>query len=293
MKNKKKSIAIIATALAATAACGALAILGGMPNPKKGIDDGLTSVSVPGEGGMTAAIQGGPKFAVQINATKTCTATISPANATDKTVLWATSDAAKVSIASATTQSGAAQTLTLRSVFNGTVAITAAAEANANAKVTFSVSVYNSVTTLEYVGVYDAAGGEVKTTFPAIAVDEGEGRCTLYQTGSASSPTVSFVFDPQVPDAGLNVPAVVFRAYGRDTSISPDLAASVGVYEYHTAASLGLAPVGHEAYFSVDVASDWAVGTKTFAIEDASKAVTLAAYVVPLSMAGSGNVQFK
>jgi len=89
------------------------------------------------------------------------------------------------------------------------------------------------------------------------------------------------------------MPFIVLRAYGRDTTVAPDLAATVGVYDYHTAASLGLTAVGHEAYFSVDLASDWAVGTKTFAIEDASKVVTLAAYVAPVSMTGTGNVQFK
>lgn len=288
--NKKKVAIISALSCVAIAAAGAFTLFGG--DIRKSIDNGIGQSSVPvvGDGGMEGLIQGGPKFQAALNQTKTCVATISPADATDKTILWTTSDPAKVTIATTTTQSGANQTITLKAIFNGTVSVTATAEANSAAKVVFTVSVYNFVTTLEYVGVQDATSGDVITAFPGKAADDIAGTSVLYQTGSASSPTVSFAYSD---NEGANQPSIILRAYGRDTAILPDLKSTSGVYVYHTAAELGLTPVGHEAYFAVSLASGWVVGAKTYTIEDASRAVTLAAYVAPASMSGSGDTQFK
>ena len=159
----------------------------------------------------------------------------------------------------------------------------------------------NFVTTLEYVGIgsgFEWSGGNmsansVATSFPARRNDNNnEDDCILYQTGSAAAPTVYFKYTKIDPAQG-SYPFIVLRAYGRDTTIAPDLAATTGVYKYKTAAQLGLTAIGHEAYFIVETASDWAAGSKTFTIEDGSKTVTLAAYVAPSSLSGTGPVVFK
>ena len=205
-------------------------------NTSEGSGSGQTSkdsTETSSNGGLKALIQGGPKFAAQVNSTKTCTATITPDNATDKTILWTTSDATKVSIATATTQSGAAQTLTLKAVFNGTITITATAEANSAAKVTFSVSVYNFVTTMTIKGfginlssalTQTAADG---TSYADLVSGYWDLNLNYGSSGnqnagnthvSLSGSTISY----QV-GTGDEVWAIL-EGKGRDTSIAPDIA---------------------------------------------------------------------
>ena len=305
MKKTAKTILsfIGGAALVAAAAGAAYGLNSGV---RKWVDDqigrvGSTDSDAPdstvtsASGALSATVSGGSVFgahgikrAVAKGATKTVTFTVSPANATDKYVIVATSDPAKVSVSATRVLSGSAVTLTLvNGEFNGTVSITAHPEALASSVVTIPVTVYNFVTTLEYVGLCNPAGDDVYS-FPGLAASDIASADVLYQTGSAAAPTVSFNYVDNEDH-----PAIILRAYGRDTSIAPDLKADLGVYKCETAASLALTAVGHEAYFMVDVASDWAVGSKTFTIEDGSKTVTLAAYVTPASMAGSGAVQFK
>ena len=90
-------------------------------------DDSEDDTQIEGEE-VNLLLKGAPKFASRaaINDTKEVTATLNNAQAAmDKRIKWESSDPAKVAVTKATTNSGEANTLTLKAYFSGTVTISA------------------------------------------------------------------------------------------------------------------------------------------------------------------------
>lgn len=109
-------------------------------------NSGSSETAVSSDGKLGIFLPTGHVFnAVKLNDTKTCIATLAPANVSDSNILWTTSDSSKVSIANATTSSGIPQTLTLVAFFDGSVTITATAEADSSITASFKVTNANFI----------------------------------------------------------------------------------------------------------------------------------------------------
>lgn len=261
---------------------------------------GSDSTSTSADGSLKAVLYGGPRFAAKAGAAKTCVATITPDAATDKTVLWSTSDPAKVALSSASTQSGGAQTLTLKAVFNGTVTVTAKAEALTSAYTTFSVTVYNSVTTMTVVGIaqdsdsncfFTTLDGISSTATPSFGLHEivpggyyasGDG---VYYSLSAANAIV-------VKKGSYNVD-VVLRLWGRDASVLPDVdERDLGGHSDESGALAGYDSSDSKCIYAVWCLADTTGASVTLSFEDASITFTTAKYVAPTAVTGGGAVRF-
>jgi hypothetical protein len=94
------------------------------------------------------------------NSTKTAVATLN-SEATDKRVKWTTADSTKVAVGSAYTNSGEAVTLTCKSIFDGSVAVTATAASDPSISCVYNCYVNNGVIFSSFcnIGIADSTYG--------------------------------------------------------------------------------------------------------------------------------------
>ena len=78
----------------------------------------------------------------------------------------------------------------------------------------------------------------------------------------------------------------VFEGKGRDTAAAPDIAAAPAGFSME-------AKDASTMYFYYYLPDTYTPGTMDITVEDATVSLTTVAYVAPVSMAGTGNVQFK
>jgi len=342
MKKTAKTILSFIGGVALVAAAAG-AVYGLNSGVRKWVDDqigrgGSTDSDAPdstvtsASGALSATVSGGSVFgangirrAVSAGATKTVTFTVSPANATDKYVIVATSDASKVSISSTKVLSGTAVTLTLvAGEFNGAVNITAHPEALASSVVTIPVTVYNFLKSASVIGVH--AVDETGVFEDNFFLDSGAASAQfadpfLYASlsgaaGSAQTFTANYLSG--------NFTGFVVEFAPRDLSILPSLIDDMTIAGLSAKASSALSSAGMGLYFVTgqaaasgtallqnsigtsytlktncvyafyDVAAATAAGMISKFLEDASFSLTTAAYVAPSGLAGDvGGVQFK
>lgn len=256
-----------------------------------GGSSGQGSSSQSNDGSIAAEIRGGPKFAANVGATKTVVFTITPSTASDPYVIVATAAPTKVTVSATRVKSGAAVTLTLASIFNGTVAITAHPEALPASVVTVNVSVYNFVTTLNFgeYGVSDkaapASDADAIDVFESDEPDEYfSGKSSIVSRNASDQLSYTLgASDGYYLYATMN-------AYGRDTTIMPDISTVPSGYF-----KLSTNTTSHCIEYAKLIASTGvsAAATLTWAIENATLIRTAIAYTAPASLAADNtSVQY-
>lgn len=134
-KRKARNLGGLVGCLAVTALVGC-GLYYGNSGARSYIDGGSSSSAgqatsvTNSDGTMAIVLPKGPYFAASAGATLSLTATLTPADVTDKRIAWASSDSAKVSFAAASTVSGGIATAKLVAVFTGSVTVTATAFAD-------------------------------------------------------------------------------------------------------------------------------------------------------------------
>lgn len=251
-----------------------------------------TSESISGSTGLNVLLPQGRLFAnADVGAIKSVTATLSPANVTNKKIVWLSSDETKVSVVSKYTQSGAANTLKLVAYFTGNVTITASSAAFTSVKTTFTVSFENFIKTAALKGFYADGDGAIISNgsefsdccngYGAVASDGSVG----YHVGNAVDCYAGWVVE-------LN--GAVQSSFSVPTSVGGFEVSSVfgdetGVYGTYLSSVIVL--VDLTAKIGEDTASDAQTYSLAFGRAPALTVKTFL-YVAPTSMSGGAAVVF-
>jgi hypothetical protein len=218
---------------------------GGSSSDSSSTDNSSSSASSSTTvGQFRVDFRNGPQFGVKRAATvgevMPATATLLPANATDKNVLWTSSDITKVTVTTATVLSGVPNSLKLVAIYSGTVTVTLKAEADNSITSTFAVTCYNQLVAETYYGSNYAgtlAGGSQGNAGP---VNYVSGAAKEYVGVTASqldpqatpAPTASnFVYNvtnnAYYLGASLPYLDIEFQVYGYDTTRYPSFCDSL------------------------------------------------------------------
>lgn len=186
-----------------------------------------------------------PMFAATVGETLTAVATLSPDNVTDKLIVWSLSDATNVQLSTATTMSGEAQTLTLKSLFDGSINLIATSHADPTVKTSCRVYIENKVWRTNHVSLEMSADGNNTDGFEydweayssgatstadtqSISGNGTSGYTTFTATSNSTSCDFGTKFDCTLKDSS-SVFTMDSYIIGLDTSRLPHIASYVGV----------------------------------------------------------------
>jgi len=147
-KRKARNFGGLVACLACTALVGCGLYLGNstVRSFVTGSSSSAAATSVANaDGTIGMALPNGPMFASAAGNTLGLTATLSPADVSDKRIAWTVSDPSKVALQSAQTSSGTANVANLIAVFSGSVTVTAKSVSNPSAAVSCNLYCYDGV----------------------------------------------------------------------------------------------------------------------------------------------------
>lgn len=189
--------------------------------------------------GMAIKLPRGPLFASSLGSTLSLSATLSPSNVTDKTIVWSVSSSS-VTLSASTTQSGGSVTATLVTAFTGAVVVTAKSESEANVSGTVSLYCVNGAQ-FTHARPYsiDMATTAAEALNGSSLISSGVG-WTAARTISSNYPSYhSATMTPGTGDACASFTAtskasgvylgVGYYMMGTDVSRLPDLGSTWGV----------------------------------------------------------------